>query len=147
MVETIRRQPATLTQSVFEPAGVVAVDDLHVLRGMPATQKEVALSLKAALDGGSRVVCAAGCRPDDIPVLASALRERREARLVEVPTVPAAGMRRVVASLAASEALELTASARATIAAGCHGDVRRAVAAVARRRFERDAIGSEGHNP
>ncbi len=127
-----------LVAAVPFPAGVVAVDDLHVLRERPVTQREVAATFRRALDRGGRVACAAGCSLSEIPVLAGALAELKEARLIEMERTPAVDIRRVVASLAVSQALDLTSSEIACIAAESRGDIRRAAGCLARQRLERE---------
>jgi chromosomal replication initiation ATPase DnaA len=128
------------TGSKWASAQMLAVDDLHVLGDRPVTQREVAARFKARVDGGARVICAAGCAPAEIPVLASLFRDLSNSRSVELRPA-GVGMRRVVASLAASENLDLSPSVLASIAARSNGDVRRAVGAIARRVFDRAAVG------
>jgi hypothetical protein len=49
-------------------------------------------------------------------------------------------MQRVVSSLAISQKLHLTPSDVVAMAGACQGDVRRAIGAITRRRFEREAM-------
>lgn len=135
LVAALRRGDATSLQRRYAQAELLAVDDLHVLAGKTVTQREVALLLKAAVDGGARVVCAAGCRPAEVPVLAAALRELPVARVVEMRRPGQADMRRILSVMGRTAGLRLTRETVSSLAQDCRGDVGRAIGALVRLEF------------
>ena len=136
LTAAIRREQPAAIRHKYAQAELVAVDDLHVLAGKPATQSEIAALLKAALDSGARLACTAGCPPAEIPELSAALRALPTARLVELRRPNDEEMRQILAAMAPAEGLKLSAKTIAAIAPRCGGDVRRAVGALAQFRFE-----------
>jgi chromosomal replication initiation ATPase DnaA len=136
LLAALRRGDATSFQRRYAQAELLAVDDLHVLAGTPVTQKEVALLLKAAIDGGARVVCAAGCRPAEIPVLAAALGELPVARVVEMRRPGHADLRRILDEMGRTAGLRLTRQAVSSMARSCRGDVGRAIGELIRLEFQ-----------
>jgi chromosomal replication initiator protein len=120
----------------YAHADALAVDDLHVMAGKPRTQQEVGRLFKAALDSGTRVACAAGCRLEDLPVLADALHALPTARLVDLRRPSDSEMRRILTAMAEAKGTPLSAQTVAAIASQCGGDVRRAIGGLVRRRFE-----------
>src|SRR5262249_51158977 len=93
-----------------------AVDDLHVLAGMPATQREVAELFGVALRGGAQMICAAGCPLSDLSVLAAALRGLRSARLIELGPPSDGEMQRILDATARRHGMQLEAATLADIA-------------------------------
>jgi len=111
---------------------VVAVDDLHVLAGKPMTQREVSLVFARVVESGAKVVCAASCPVQDLAVLTAAIQSVPNARLVEVRPPGERELRRLVVRMARAEEIPIRAATLNSIAAGCAGDVRRAVGALTR---------------
>jgi chromosomal replication initiator protein len=136
LVAALRGGDPTALQRKYTQAELLAVDDLHVLAGKLVTQREVALLLKAAIDGGARVVCAAGCRPANVPVLAAALRELPVARVVEMRPPGQADMRRILSVMGRTAGLRLTRKTVSSLTRGCRGDVGRAIGALVRLGFQ-----------
>ena len=69
----------------YSQLDVLLVDDLHVLAGRPRTQREIAGILRACLDAGVRVVCAAAVAPIEIAELSAWLRSLPRSQLVVLP--------------------------------------------------------------
>jgi chromosomal replication initiation ATPase DnaA len=100
-------------------------------------QQEVGQLLRAALHSGGRVLCAAGCSPAALPVLAAALRALPEGCLVSLRPPSVAEMRRIVVAMARAEGARLEPPVLASIATAGRGDVRRAAGALSSHRFAR----------
>lgn len=136
MTALIRSDRAADLRQLWPRNALVTIDDLHVLGEKVATQREVGRLFRAALDRGARLACAAGCRPSQIPILFETLRAAPGGRCLALRRPTAADMRRILREMSRMEGLNLRAAALASTAARCHGDVRRAVSAIAHRRFE-----------
>jgi chromosomal replication initiator protein len=136
LVVALSRDDAAALRRRYAQAQVLVIDDLHVLAGKPVTQGEVAGLLKAAVDGGARVVCAAGCRPAAIPVLMAGLRKLRGARLIEMRRPKHDDIRRILAATGRTAGLKLAPKIVSSIAGRCRGDIRRGMGALVRLRFE-----------
>ncbi len=141
LIAALQRQHTPQLLREYVHADALAVDDLQVLAGKPRTQREVGRLLKAALDSGTRVACAAGCGLEDLPVLADALHALPTARLVDLRRPSDSEMRRILTAMAEAKGTPLSAQTVAAIASQCGGDVRRASGGLARRRFD------EGRRP
>jgi len=135
LVDALRNESIASLRSTWARADVVALDDLHVLAGMPMTQREVAALLGVATNGGARVVCAAGCEPTALSVLAAALRALPGARQLLLRPPSGREMRRIVLGMATAKRIRVGREALASIAAAARGDVRRAAGALSRYRF------------
>lgn len=136
LMVALRADAATRFRLKWEQAETVAVDDLHVLAGKPATQREVGRLFEAILGSGTRVVCAAGCPLGAIRGLVEALRRIPAAHLVELRAAGTPEMRRILAAMARWEGVAMGKDTLAAIAAECGGDVRRGAGRLARHRFE-----------
>jgi chromosomal replication initiator protein len=135
VVAPSRDDPAGLLRK-YADARLVAVDDLHVLAGKPVTQTEVARLLKKVVDGGARVVGAAGCRPGEIPAFAAGLERLRDIRLIEMGRPSSDDMRLILAALGRTAGLRLGQGVLSSVAGRCGGDVRRGIGALVRLRFD-----------
>lgn len=141
LIAALRPDEAGDLPRPWPPRGVVTIDDLHILSGKPATQREVGRVFGAALDRGSRLACAVG-RLDEIPQIIEAVRGLPGARLAELPRPSHRDMRRILDSMARAEGWLLSPETLDSMASACRGDVRRAASAMARQRFERGDRGS-----
>ena len=135
MTAALRRGKAADLEQLWPQGAMVTIDDLHVLTGMAVTQREVGRLFVAAVERGSRLVCATGT-PAEIPDVVTAVRAHSAVRFVALRGPSRADMRRILAGMARAEGLRLTAKALNSLAAGCRGDVRRAVSAITHQRFE-----------
>lgn len=136
LVDSVRGAAPVAPRTGFARGDVLAVDDLHLLSGKPATQHEIAALFAAALAADAHVICASGCPPGEIPILAEALQPLQGARIIEMLAPSPAEMRRILNRLTAAEQVSLAAPAVASIATASRGDVRRAIGAIAHRRLE-----------
>ena len=136
LLDALRRDENVALRGQHTQAALIVVDDLHVLAGKPVTQAEIARLLKAVVERGARVACAAGCAPEDIPVFTETLLTLPGAKLAEIGRPGRDGMRRILAAIATAAGLTLSARTVVSIAEQCHGDVRCALGALARLRFE-----------
>jgi chromosomal replication initiation ATPase DnaA len=115
-------------------AGLLTVDDLHVLARMPMSQREVGRHLEERVRAGQRVLAAAGDLRE-LPCLLERLGRIEGARFVEMRPPGTREMTRLVVVLAARSGLRVTTEAAGAMAARCRGDVRLAQGAVARLRL------------
>lgn len=139
LVRSLCLDPAAQRQAVGEPPTVTAVDDLHVLVGKPATQREIGVRLGDLLESGGRVACAAGCRLDELPALVGILRKLPSAQVVALASPDKRALPQILRRLAKSDHLRMSPRTIAAIATRCEGDVRRAMGAMTRERFEQQA--------
>lgn len=135
MTTALRSGRAADLENLWPQGAMVTIDDLHVLTGMPAAQREVGRLFAAAVERGCRLVCATSS-PADIPDVITAVRALSGVRFVAVLRPSGADMRRILVGMARAEGLRLSARVLTSRAAGCRGDVRRAVSAIAHERFE-----------
>jgi chromosomal replication initiator protein len=143
MTAALRRGKAADLEQLWPQGAVVTIDDLHVLTGQAMTQREVGRLFVAALERGSRLVCATGGLAE-IPAVITAVRAHSGVRFVALRRPSRADMRRILAGMARAEGLRLPAKALRSLAAGCRGDVRRAVSAITHQRFETAAARLSG---
>jgi chromosomal replication initiation ATPase DnaA len=120
----------------LEPADWLVVDDLHVLSGKPVTQAEVGRLLRTVVDRGGRVACASGGPASRIQVLADAVQHPATHKVIEVGLPRPREMRRIIARQTAAIGLSPTDATLAVLADQARGDVRRAIGALTRLRFE-----------
>lgn len=135
MTAALRRGQAADLEQLWPQGALVTIDDLHVLTGKAMAQREVGRLFVAAVERGLRLVCATGSLAE-VPDLVTAVRAHSGVRFVALRRPSGADMRRILAGMARTEGLRLTAKALISLAAGCRGDVRRAVSAIAHERFE-----------
>lgn len=123
-------------------AGLVAIDDLHVMAGLAVTQREVALRLLDVAGSGVRVVGAAGCSRDDLPEFVAALARSPLAAVLDLERPSARVLGRIVRDAAREQGVRLSPRAVTAIARRADGDARRALGLVARARFEASVFSS-----
>jgi chromosomal replication initiation ATPase DnaA len=140
-VTAARQGPAPAPPLGWEGAEVIALDDLHTLAGRPVTQREVARILRAAVAAGSRMLCAASDPVSPLEPLVEALRKAAAFALIAVTPPNDREVRRVLLERAPREAVQPTRRALATLAASAGGDVRRAIGALTRYRFQAELAG------
>jgi chromosomal replication initiator protein len=116
-------------------AGLVAVDDLQVLRDVPRTQKEIGLLLKAAVRAGARVVAAAGCPLAHLTPVLDEVLPLRGAHAIEIGPPAEREMCRVLRKVATRRGLTVDAHTMAAVARRCGGDVGRGIGGLARVGF------------
>ncbi len=136
MIALLRRDRAVDVRRLLPPCALVTIDDLHVLARMAATQREVGLLFRTAIEGGGRRACAAGCRPQQVPILFETLAALPTARFLELPRPSSRDVRRILRQMTKREGLTLRTEALASTATHCCGDLRRALSALAHRRLE-----------
>jgi chromosomal replication initiator protein len=136
LIEAIHRDALNEFRRRVTRADLIAIDDLHTLRGKARTQEEVAGMLRAAVDRGARIVCAAGS-PKEVPVVAAAVRRTAHARMVRIPRATARDARRILSARARADGLALTDASLTELAARSRADLRVGIGALARIRFER----------
>ncbi len=117
----------------------MTIDDLHVLFGKPATQREIGCQIGAVLEGGSRLACAVGCL-DEVPQLIDAVRGMPGARLAELTPPSHRDMCRILDAWASAEGWLLSPEVLDSMATSCPR-IRRAASAIARHRFEASRAG------
>jgi chromosomal replication initiator protein len=124
--------------STFElpPADLLVVDDLHILSGKARTQVEMGHLLRTVVDRGGRVACASGGSVSRIQLLAEAVQRLTTAKVVELMSPTPKEMRRILLNHATASGLRLRAPTSAVLADQAQGDVRRAIGALTRMRFE-----------
>ena len=135
MTAALRRDKPAELELLWPQGALVTIDDLHVLTGKAMTQREVGRLFIAAVERGCRLVCATGSLAE-IPAVITALRAHAGVRFVALRRPSRADMRRILAGMARAEGLRLTAKTLSSLAAGCRGDVRRAVSAITHQRFQ-----------
>ena len=135
LLDAVRGDPAVFRLK-YATAQLLAVDDLHVLAGKPVTQREVARLLLGTVDGGARVVCAASCRPAEIPEFIAGLERSPDARLVVMGRPDHDDMRHILGAMGRTAGLRLGPKALSAIAQRCGGDVRRGIGALVRLGFD-----------
>ena len=116
-------------------AGLIVVDDLHVLANKPVTQHELGHHLRLAVERGARVACAAGCAASGIPILSAAVRAIPTARIIEMPRPRRDQMMQILTGMARAADLTLDAKTLGSMASRCRRDVRCGIGALARVRF------------
>ena len=124
----------------YATADLLVVDDLHVLAGRPVTQAEVGRLLTAVVDRGGRVACATAGPASQIPVLARAVRRVPGGRVMKLCAPTPAAMRRILAREAAASGLMVGSRTLGSLADRSRGDVRRAMGALTRLRFENSLV-------
>lgn len=140
LVAALRLDETADLRRLWPSGGVVTIDDLHVLSGKAATQREIGRQFGAALERGSRLACAVGCL-DEVPQLIDAVRGLPGARLAELTRPSHRDMRRILDAMARAEGWLLSPDALDSMAAACPGDIRRAASAIARHRFDASRAG------
>lgn len=146
LIEAVLRDALYEFRRRFTGADLIAIDDLHTLRGKARTQTEVAALFQTALDRGARIVCAAGS-PNEVPVLAAAIRGWANTRIVRIPPVGVRDARRVLTALAQTHDLALADATLAELASRSRGDLRRGVGALARLRLQQDVRAGNRKSP
>jgi len=121
----------------LQPAELLVVDDLHILSGKARTQIEMGHLFRTVLDRGGRVACASGGSVSRIQVLPEAVRRLTTAKVVELTPPTPQEIRRILLRHATASGLRLRAPTTAILADQARGDVRRAIGALTRMRFER----------
>ncbi|MCR4411077.1 MAG: DnaA/Hda family protein [Thermoguttaceae bacterium] len=92
----------------FRGAGFLAIDDLHLLAGKPAAQRELIPAIDAVADGGGRVVVTSLWAPERLTGIAPDLQSRLVGGLAVPLALPTAETRRaIVRRLAATRQLDL----------------------------------------
>jgi chromosomal replication initiation ATPase DnaA len=134
----MHRDEAAGLRRIWPQGAVVTIDDLHTLAGKTMSQREVGLLFRAALARGTRLACAVG-RLAEIPVLVEGVRSLPAARIVPLRRPNNPQMRQIVRGLARTEGVLLPARKLNSIAGRCHGDVRRALGAIACQRLQASA--------
>ena len=135
MVSAFRdgRQASVVT---YADGDLLVVDDLQMLAGKDVTQAEVGRLLKAAVDRDGRVACATSGTLTRLPVLADAVRALGSARLIEMQRPKRTALRRILTMRAAAAGMKVSAATLTCLVDHGRGDVRRAMGALNRLRFE-----------
>jgi chromosomal replication initiation ATPase DnaA len=134
LVEAIQAEQPVARHLGWEGADLVALDDLHLLKGRTVTQRELGRLLVEAAAKGTKVIGAAGGPPADLEDLWAILRRAPRFHSATLRRPHGPEFRNIVASIAGGAPSPTHPTWRA-IAASSEGDVRRALGALTRHQF------------
>ncbi len=130
LVDAARRDQCASLYRRYCGLDVLLIDDLHILAGKHATQRELAALLRRSAAGGACIFCASTIGPTGIDEFTSGLAVLPTYRHVVLRPASQPEMRYMIEVLAAAEQLMVPTSLVDLLARGCCGDVRRAVGAI-----------------
>jgi chromosomal replication initiation ATPase DnaA len=136
LVEAIRTNALHQIASRFGRSDVVVIEDVGDLRHRPAAQGELGTLIAGWVAAGARVVCSAGCSLQALTEFERRLPPPPASCVVALPKPTRREMRAALKSLAAAASISIDEQSLSELAAWCNGDIRRAVGAVRRLRFE-----------